>query len=177
LADTHRLVGALVDSWKCQDLELAYGKSLTAAAPAVPEVSGADDRVRDLAEQYVALCVPFFLAPFFERLRTLSAMLAILAGSLVLAATGYSFQPEKLIVYIATGLTILVAAFLVWVLYRINRNELVSRISRTKFNSFTPDGAFLSSLMTVVVPLLILTGTQLSGRFRVIAEPVLDILR
>ena len=59
----------------------------------------------------------------------------------------------------------------------MNRNELLSRSSRTPPNRFSLDGEFVSSIFTYVVPLGTIVILQWSGAFRFLLEPLVRMLR
>ena len=50
-------------------------------------------------------------------------------------------------------------------------------MARTTPNRFRPDAAFFQNLAVYVVPLLAVVVTQLAGRMRSVAEPLLGWLR
>jgi hypothetical protein len=178
----HTLAKAVLPRWETRGLSEAYGSTYEPDIGPKAETKKKkeptpEETLTDLSEQYLALCVPFFLAPYFIRLRILCMKLTIVTGALLFAATDFSFQPERIVMFFAAGLTAAVIGFLVWLLVGVNRNEMISRISRTTYDRFTPDASFLSGLLTVVLPLLLLSFTQLNGRFRVIFEPILSLFR
>ena len=121
----------------------------------------------------------------------LSAALAVLFGiwslgqywrehesvMLLTAVTAYQFQPERLMMYAGVGLAGTVAGLILWVLFRINRNELVSRVCRSTPGRFSLDSAFVQNVLWFVLPLVLVVGIQLAGRMRSVFEPVLGWLR
>lgn len=132
---------------------------------------------RDLAEQFVAVQVIVYLYQYFAQMRYLAAMTAVSVAALFVAATEYAFQPEQLIMFSAVGLATAAAVLIGWVLYRINSNEFISRVSRTAPDRFTPDAAFAGNFLAFVVPLVLVVAIQLSGRLRSVAEPLLQVVR
>lgn len=126
-------------------------------------------------EQYVAVFVVMYLGAYFAQLRMLAYAIAFGAPLLLFAAASYPFQPDRSRLTVLLGLLLLVALGTVYVLYRINKDGLVSRIARTTPGRFTPDSGFLSSVATYVLPILALVVLELLGLFRFIIEPVLGI--
>ena len=68
-------------------------------------------------------------------------------------------------------------AVLFWVLYRINKNGIVSRVLKMTPDKFTPDASFLYNFVLYIVPLVLLVIVQVGGRWRTVVEPVLDLIR
>jgi hypothetical protein len=102
----------------------------------------------------------------------------IFCGSLLLlGATSYPFQPERLILLPSLTLIVSVIASILYVLVRINKDELISRITRTMPNKFSLDWDFVSSVFTYVVPMGTVVALQMSGAFRFLLEPLVRILR
>jgi hypothetical protein len=59
----------------------------------------------------------------------------------------------------------------------MNRDELVSRISRTTPGKFSLDSGFLASFFTYIVPAVGVLAAQLSGSFRWLLEPLLRVMK
>lgn len=130
-----------------------------------------------VAEQFVAIQVVIFVAQYFHQLRYLAYLAALPAGALLVAVTSYPFMPERLIMYSAVGLVVAVLAVILWVIYRINKNGLVSRVTRTTPDRLSLDAGLFSNLVSFVLPLLLVAIVQVGGRWRSVAEPVLDLIR
>jgi hypothetical protein len=75
------------------------------------------------------------------------------------------------------GLLAAVTVGTLYVLYKINRDGLVSRISRTTPNRFTPDSGFLSSVTIYILPLVGILLAHVFGLFRFILEPILALFQ
>jgi hypothetical protein len=88
------------------------------------------------------------------------------------AVTSYPFQPARPRLDALAGLVITAAIAVIYVLYKINRDGLVSRITRTAPERFTPDGHFLQSLTMFALPLIGVLLAHLFGLFRFILEPL-----
>ena len=167
------LVEILAPGWGNQRLPDAFG---TVGAGADKEVDPPANW-RALAEQFIAIMSVIFLSQFFARMRCLVYMTIVPAGTLLVAITSYQFEPEQFLMYTAVGFAGAVIVLLVWLLYRINKNELVSRTTRGTPNKFQLDTAFVQNVGVFVVPLAAIIVTQLAGRLRSVTEPLLGWLR
>jgi uncharacterized protein YhhL (DUF1145 family) len=130
-----------------------------------------------LAEDFLAIQTIVFLSQFFMMLRRLALSLVWGAALLLLAAASYPFQPEAIILYVLFGLLILVGGAILWVLIQMNRNEIISRITRSTPNKFDFNLDFVLGFAQYVGPILILMIAQLSGGLRRIIEPFLELVR
>lgn len=140
-----------------------------AAAPSTDDAERA-------AETFVAVQAVLFISILFKQLRTLAVTCVWTVLLLILAATTYPFQPERLIMYVAVGLAAAAIGVIGYVLVQINRSELVSRIAGTNPNTFTPDWSFLWNNVALLGP-FILVAAQASGRLRTVFEPLLELIR
>jgi hypothetical protein len=121
--------------------------------------------------------VVIYVSQFFVQLRNLVWAAVITASLLLMAATSYPFHPEKLLLI---GLILLSAAGMVGVLYVLidmNRDELVSRVTRTTPGKFSFDSGFIGSFFTYIVPAAGVLAAQLSGSFRWVLEPLLRVMK
>ncbi|OWK40480.1 hypothetical protein FRUB_05399 [Fimbriiglobus ruber] len=172
-AATRALVERLVLTWSERNAVDAFGA----------EATGDDGKERaatawqDIAEQFVAVQAVIFLAPLFTQMRYLALMAAAAVGALLVAATEYPFQPEKLIMYATVGLVAAVLAVIVWVLYRINKSEIVSRVTRTTPGQFSLTSGFVVNFVQLALPLVFVAAAQMSGWLRTIVEPFLAVLK
>src|SRR5262249_32792335 len=139
--------------WPYHSTDEAFGRPLEdRPAPAekfltLPE----GDAVREWvlrAEDFVATQVVRYLSQFFVQLRNLLTSLTVGALLLLLAAVMYPFRPQSLLLVVLTALCGAVAVFIVVFLVQVNRDELVSRITRGTPNRFTPDLGFLHGTLT-----------------------------
>jgi hypothetical protein len=129
------------------------------------------------AEDFVAIQVIIFLSQYFILLRAMALSMVWVAVLLLLAATAYPFQPEELILYLILGLLAAVMVGVLFVLVRVNQNEMVSRITQSTPNKFEFNWSFARAALTFVGPILLVTAAQLSGRLRTVVEPLLNLLR
>jgi hypothetical protein len=163
--------------WQNQSVDDAFGREHPPEPQ--PEPPSAAYRRPTLAEKenFIAAFVVFYLANYFVQLRMLVYALAGASLLLLVTAAGYTFQPETPRIHALLGLFATVAGGIVFVLYKINRNGLLSRILRTTPNRFTPDAGFLSSVAQFVLPVVTVVLLQLFGLFRFIMEPILGLFQ
>jgi hypothetical protein len=148
-----------------------------AAADQERQKEAASKQAVEDKELFVASYVALYLGPYFAHLRMLAHAMIWPAILLLLAAASYPVQPERPLLNALVGLLAAVAAGTVYVLYKINRDGLVSRITRTEPDRFTPDSGFFSSMLTYVAPVATLVLLQLLGLFRFIVEPILGLFQ
>jgi hypothetical protein len=130
-----------------------------------------------LGESVAATQVVIYVSQFFVQLRNLVWAAVVTSSLLLLAATSYPFHPEKLLLI---GLIVLSAAGMASVLYLLidmNRDELVSRVTRTTPGKFSLDSGFIGSFFTYIVPAAGVMAAQLSGSFRWLLEPLLRVMK
>lgn len=130
-----------------------------------------------LAESVAATQVVLYLAQFFVQLRNLVWAAVVTSSVLLLAATSYPFHPEKLLLIGLIGLSGAGMAGILYVLIEMNRDEVVSRVTRTTPGKFSFDGGFLGSVLTYIVPVAGVLTAQLSGSFRWLLEPVMRVMK
>jgi hypothetical protein len=143
----------------------------------VPPDPAAAKPTLDPREEFAAVVIVQYVSQFLIPLRALTLALTVAAPLLLLAAASYPFQPERPLLYALMALLAAVVAGILYVLYDLNKNELVSRITKTTPNRFTPDRGFLMSVGTYVLPVLGVAALYLVGTFRVVLEPLLSALR
>jgi len=150
-------------NWEQRTLEDAYGTQRDDAAKpagaeegqeAEPAAEIAARRWLAMAEELVALRIVYLVSQFSAPLKILARQLIFGPLILLLAATWYPFQPQRLIAMITWGFAIVgaLATFLVFV--KIERNEFVNRVSRTATNSFFFDKTFLTNLAPYAVTVI-----------------------
>jgi hypothetical protein len=174
------LIGTLAAYWPDYTIPEAYGEQ-------VPEVNGektaAPSRKEGVptwlepAEDFVALHTTVFVSQFFIVLRLLAWGVVWPSVMLLLAASVYPFQPEQLILSLQLGLLFAVVASLVWVLVRIVKNEIVSRIMKSTPNKLELRWTFVATTLQYVGPIALIVIAQLSGGMRAIVEPLLNMVR
>jgi hypothetical protein len=186
--------------WPRRPVDEAFGSADSAASPKQPETApgapetetdsrgespgggpaaGSDRFARwvELAEGFVATQVVIYISQFFVQLRTLVWSMVVCSTLLLLAVTSYPFQPQRFIVFTMLALIGAVVAGILYVLYMVNRDELVSHITGKAPNRFTPDIGFFFSVFTYIVPVVSVVALQLTGAFRFMLEPILRILK
>src|SRR5262249_23903964 len=118
-----------------------------------------------------------FISQYFLLLYNMALSMSWIAVSLLVAATIYPFQPEVLIMYVFLGLFLVVAGSVCWVLVRVNKNEIISRITQSTPNRFDLNWTFVAALCQFLLPVGILLAAHLSGRLRTLVEPLMVVLR
>lgn len=173
-AVSRELVTELVPHWVGRPIPDAYGHQVGAAAT---EADADEPGWQGVAEQFIAIQAVIFVAQYFHQLRLMAYMAALPAGALLMAVTSYPFMPERLIMYSAVGVVAAVLGVLLWVLYRINKNTIVSRVTRTTPGRLSLDAGLVQNFVAFVLPLLLIAVVQVGGRWRTVVEPVLDMIR
>jgi hypothetical protein len=177
------LVPLLHDAWRKRTADEAFGDDPTRhhpvkdGAPATPASADALDHWVGLAEDFVATDVVLYASQFFVQLRNQVWSLVVCSLLLLLGTTAYPFNVANFILLSVLVLLTLVVGSIVAVLYQINVNEFVSRVTGTTPHRFTPDAGFLTALFTYVVPAVVVVSIQLSGSFRYLLEPILRVFK
>lgn len=143
----------------------------------VKETTAADPAWVSLAESVAATQVVIYVSQFFVQLRNLVWAAVVTSSLLLLAATSYPFHPEKLLLVGLIALSATGMASVLYVLIDMNRDELVSRVTRTTPGKFSLDSGFLGSFFTYIVPVAGVAAAQLSGSFRWILEPLMRVMK
>jgi hypothetical protein len=143
------------------------------------ERTSKEDAERETAkkESFVAAYIVLYVGQYFAQLRQLVWALVFVPPLLLFAAASYPFQPDRPWLTALMALLGAVAGGIVYVLYRVNRDGLISRITRTTPGRFTPDQGFMSSLTTYVLPIIAVLALQLLGLFRFVVDPILGLLQ
>jgi hypothetical protein len=113
--------------------------------------------VRDwarLAEDLIALQIVRWFAPALSQLLPIMHFVILGSLSLLLAAASYPFDHQGWVMMTMVLLIAFVAGSVVAVLVGVYRDELISRVSDTTPGKLSFDSGFVSSLATMVVPLL-----------------------
>jgi len=172
------LIGDLQPYWPWHTVADAFGEQVTLAEP------GKEKRTKkaampawvEKAEDFVAIQTIIFLSQYFILLRTTALSMVWVAVLLLWAASAYIFQPEQLILYLLIGLLSAVVGVILWVLIRVNKNEIVSRITQSTPNRFDLNWTFVLAAIQFVGPIAIILIAHLSGRLRTIVDPFLEVL-
>ena len=131
-------------------------------------------------EDLVALRVVAFISQGAVHLRNLGAYLALAPVLLLLAASSYPLQPQRFMIVFLWAILLIVVATGVTVLIQMERNEFLSRVSRTKPNKIAFDPTFFMNVLAFIVPLLVATLAQfpfVSDTVLQWIEPITRVLR
>lgn len=194
--ETHRLarncLRVLCHFWPAYTIEDAFGRSHsgaadgeTGAAQPAPLFLGLpeDNPIRKwalAAQDFAAMEVIRYLSQFIVQIRNLLNSLTIGSLLLILAAAVYPFFPQHQMLLMLTALGGTAAAFIVAFLVQLNRDELISRITRSTPNRFTPDLTFLSGAVTYVLPILgglMLQFPFVTSSLRSLIDPLFHIMK
>jgi hypothetical protein len=187
--------------WGQQNVDEAFGAARPTGAPSTGDRTGSGEQTGDrsipslarhaplairevpgpayirAAELYVACYVVLYLGPYFAQLRKLVFAFVLPAALLLFAAASYPFQPNRPRLDALAVVVIAAAISIVYVLYEINRDGLISRITRTPPDRFSFDAGFFSSIMKYILPLVLILAAQLFGLFRFILEPLFALFQ
>lgn len=130
-----------------------------------------------LAESVAATQVVIYISQFFVQLRNLVWASIVTSSVLLLAATSYPFHPEKLLLVGLIALSAAGMASVVYILIDMNRDEVVSRVTRTTPGKLSFDSGLVGSFCTYIVPAAGVLAAQLSGSFRWLLEPLLRVMK
>jgi hypothetical protein len=169
----------LPSQWRNRPVNEAFGVARPAedvTEKTKKKPTGKQDRTTQM-ETYVASFVVLYLGQYFSQLRMLVYAFAIATPLLLFAAASYPFQPNQLGINALLGLLAAVVLGTLYVLYKINRDGLVSRVTRTTPHRFTPDRGFLSSVTVYILPLVVILLAHVFGLFRFILEPILGLFQ
>jgi hypothetical protein len=171
--------------WPAHTMEEAFGRPPRAR----PQTAGAsflslpaDHPIREwavAAEDFVALVIVRYLGQFIVQLRTLLTSLTLGSLLLVLAASVYPFFPQHQLLLFLTILAGATAAAIVWFLVQLNRDELISRISRSTPNRFTPDLSFVQAAAAYVLPIvagLMIQFPIITSGIRSLIDPLFHLI-
>jgi hypothetical protein len=163
------------DSARAEPKSSTVTRARTEAEP--PGPFGRFSKWVGMAESFVAMQVVIYVSQFFVRLRGLVWAMVVCGLLLLLAATSYPFQPGRLILLSVLTLLGAVSGGILYVLYQINCDAIVSYTSGTTPNRFTPNLGFFSSVATYIGPVVGVVALQLTGAFRFVMEPILRLLK
>jgi hypothetical protein len=176
--------------WGAHAMDEAFGQARSAAGqtgppsktPAILSLPEGNP-IREwavAAEDFVAMEIVRYLSQFIVQLRNLLTCLTVGSMLLILAATVYPFFPQHLLLQFLTvlggGIATLIIAFLI----QLNRDELVSRITRSTPNRFTPDISFLHGTAAYVLPIVVGLMVQfpiITSTLRSLFDPLFHIIK
>jgi len=106
------------------------------------------------AEDFTALVLARQLAWLRRYCSSIETFLVVGLLTLTLAVTSYPFQPRGQMLTILGMLASVTAATVVVIAVQISRDDVTSRINKTTPNRFNFDRQFVTTLVTVVMPLV-----------------------
>ena len=163
---------AMQPSWRQLTLNEAFARP--AAGEAAAKI---DENWQVMAEKVIGTQIALYLSQYFIFMRNMVWAVVVGSSLLVLSATSYPFHPERLLLLSQVGLCVAGLSVVMLVLVAMNRDEVISRISRGSNNRFGLDSGLVGSILTYIVPALGLVAAQLSGSFRWLLEPLLRVLK
>jgi hypothetical protein len=162
-----KLYATLCKIWRAEKVQAAAQrtavreKSETAAPPTLPVDASRRVKWMWAAEELAAVYVVDYVEWVFEYLRGLATFLLIALILMTVLIVAYPFQPASIVrtmYFIIIGVTVVT---LIAVLFRMNRDHVLSAIAGTNANEVTWDGRFILNLLTFgAVPILTLLGSQ-----------------
>jgi len=174
------VAAALGDKNADRPVAEASGSEAGVTAPSLPFREREEQRCRarlEAAEDFVAMHLVTYISQFIVQLRTFIWSLTVCSTLLLLAVTSYAFQPERLLLIPVLVLSAAIGGFLVYVLVKMNMDDILSRIAGSKPGEFSPDWGFVQSIFTYILPAASIIAIQLSGQFRFLLEPILRVLK
>ena len=189
-------LSVLIPYWRSRSIDEGYGSRDAAAhapahadapAPATPQGECATSpwteparRWLEQVEDLLALELVNFVGECTVHLRNLAGFLAIGPLLLLLAATSYPFQPQRFLLVSIWGVLLAVAGGVLWTYIQMERNEVLSRVSKTSPDRVSLNWTFLTQAAAILVPLLGAVLTQFpfaSDSFNQWLDPVVRILK
>lgn len=135
----------------------AWGRSNSITTP----IEDSEESWKVEARKFAATQLSTLIRQAFTQIQNL---LIFLTGSLLLlifAVYSYPFQPRRYLSFCLIGLVVWIIAGIVVTFIRLNRNEVLSNLSNTTANRFTPDIALVRQLFVFgMIPLLSLLSFQ-----------------
>ena len=132
----------------------APGAAKAGGGPPPAAAAGGLDRWVRSAEDLVALEIVAYVGQCNVHLKNLAWYLALAPILLLVAVSSYPIQPQRFLQVCLMALLLAVAGCVVGVYVAMERNELLSRISKTRANRVEFDGTFLTNVLAFVVPLV-----------------------
>lgn len=119
------------------------------------------DRQLVPARKFVATQVTTLIRQTFAQIQNLLIFLTLMLLLFISAVYSYPFQPQRYLSLCIMGLVFWMVGTTVITFIRLNRNEVLSNLSNTTANQFTPDRALVRQLLVFgIVPLLSLLAFQ-----------------
>src|SRR5262249_22233461 len=143
------LIGRIAPEWPSHAVEDAFGQDGAgesapgphAAAPiaAAQAKNAGSSTVADIirkAEDFIAIQAIIFLSQYMILLKTIAWSLICMSVALLLAATVYPFQPERLILIMVLVPITAVGCAIFQTLVSYNKNEIISRATQSTPHRF-----------------------------------------
>jgi hypothetical protein len=132
------------------------------------------------AEDLVALEVIALVSQSTVQLKGLTYYLAAAPVLLLMAVSSYPFQPQRFLQVCLWGILMIVAVGVIWVYVRMEKDEFISRVSRTDPNRISMDRTFLGNLLAFFIPLIGVALAQfpfMSDTLNQWFEPITRVLK
>lgn len=113
-----------------------------------------------LAEEFLAMEFLAIVNQYAAHLRSLATYLAIAPLLLIWAIESYPFLPQRYMLVLLGGTWGTIVAGVVFVYVQMDRDPFLSHVSRTPPNHVTFDRTFLTSVLTMLIPILGVFLTQ-----------------
>jgi hypothetical protein len=107
----------------------------------------------EAAEDLIALQIIAFVSQCSVHLKALAIYLGIAPVLLLIAVGSYPFQPQRFLEVCIWGLVVLVLGGVVSVYILMEKNEFLSRVSKTAPNRVTVDRTFMANVLAFVIPI------------------------
>ena len=114
------------------------------------------------SEEFLAAHLVIYVAYVFLHLRNLLSTYVLSVLLLFLAVTAYPFQPARFLVLFLFGFVLLLAAVTIGTFLQMDRDEILSRVTRTTAGKVSWDFAFIARVFVYgVVPILGVVGASI----------------
>jgi hypothetical protein len=131
-------------------------------------------------EDLFALRAVAFISQGAIHLKNVATYLAVAPVLLLLAISSYPLEPQRFMVVMMWVVLLVVVVTGVTVVIQMERNEFLSRVSRTRPNKIALDPTFFTNILAFILPLLIATLAQfpfVSDTILQWLEPITRVLR
>ncbi len=135
---------------------------------------------RKRAEAFIAMEVTVEVSQFCSQLRNLAIYLSVAPLLLLLAASSYPFQPQRLWILLAGGLIALAAFTIIRNVFQAERDEVMSKIQKTTPDHIDLRWGFLSHVVLYAAPILgivVTMSNDASDLVHAFVDPVLEVLK
>ncbi len=155
---TRACIAALEPFWTARTAADGFGEE--AEAKSGDSKTGGPDRDEALrrwvreAEGLIALEVVMLAGQCSVHLKNITYYLAVAPILLLMSVGSYPFQPQRFLQVCLWAILLAVVAGVVWVYVRMERDELLSRVSKTNPNKVQFDRTFLTHILAFIIPLV-----------------------